>query len=66
MTKPLTVECPGCKTRVIWSTDNPNRPFCSERCKNHDFIAWADEQHSIPGSTDYEDSLSDLLRELHD
>jgi endogenous inhibitor of DNA gyrase (YacG/DUF329 family) len=27
----------------LYDLSNPYRPFCSERCKNMDFGAWADE-----------------------
>jgi endogenous inhibitor of DNA gyrase (YacG/DUF329 family) len=37
---------------VKWTQSNPDRPFCSERCKLIDLGAWADEQHSIPGDVD--------------
>jgi endogenous inhibitor of DNA gyrase (YacG/DUF329 family) len=42
------IHCPSCKAEIIWSTDNPWRPFCSESCKNKDFIGWAKEEHRIP------------------
>ena len=59
MTK--TVCCPNCQTPVIWSPENPWRPFCSERCKLIDLGAWADGSHaipdylSIPDENDFED-----------
>ncbi|MDM7858773.1 DNA gyrase inhibitor YacG [Thiopseudomonas acetoxidans] len=59
MTKPLSVACPKCEKQVVWSTDNPHRPFCSERCKLIDFGAWANEEHSIPGEPDLNDLSSD-------
>ncbi len=63
MNEPLQVKCPGCGTKVLWRRDNPNRPFCSERCKASDFVAWANEEQVIAGSPDYDDVLSDdLLR----
>ena len=37
------VVCPGCKGDSLYDLSNPYRPFCSERCKNMDFGAWADE-----------------------
>jgi len=42
------VRCPTCKKEVSWS-DNPHRPFCSERCKTVDLGAWASEKYRIPG-----------------
>ena len=43
------VKCPTCGRPVVWSRDNPWRPFCSERCRLIDLGAWADERHRIPG-----------------
>lgn len=43
------VNCPTCATPVEWTTDNPFRPFCSNRCKQIDLGAWATEQYVIPG-----------------
>jgi len=40
--------CPNCKKKLKWSTDNPFRPFCSERCKLIDLGAWADGSYAIP------------------
>jgi len=42
--------CPRCGTRREW-TDNPWRPFCSERCKLIDLGGWLTEKNSIPGDT---------------
>ncbi|MEX1668440.1 DNA gyrase inhibitor YacG [Zhongshania guokunii] len=54
----LTVPCPQCKTELVWDTSNIFRPFCSESCKNHDLIAWANEEHNIPGDSLHDDVLS--------
>ncbi|SER17873.1 Endogenous inhibitor of DNA gyrase, YacG/DUF329 family [Amphritea atlantica] len=71
--KPL-VACPTCSKAQEWSTANPFRPFCSERCKLIDLGAWADEAYQIPAepsvddySSSFEDSESaDYLdRPLH-
>ncbi|MFO1391030.1 MAG: DNA gyrase inhibitor YacG [Agitococcus sp.] len=43
----LTIECPRCHTLCTWH-NNPNRPFCSERCKLIDLGAWASEEYKIP------------------
>jgi uncharacterized protein len=42
------VNCPQCKQSVVYSTSNPYRPFCSERCKQLDFGAWANESFRVP------------------
>ena len=31
--KEKLVRCPNCGKEIVYSTDNPFRPFCSERCK---------------------------------
>ena len=38
--------CPRCKKPVQW-TNNPFRPFCSERCKMIDLGAWANEDYRV-------------------
>lgn len=61
----MDYECPNCKDKLQWDSNNPYRPFCSEQCKNKDFIAWANEKVSIPGSPDYDDLLSGELDESY-
>lgn len=58
---PPLVKCPTCHAEVVWSEENPHRPFCSERCRNKDFVDWANEEHRIGGNNDYDDLLSDDL-----
>lgn len=41
------VRCPACGGRSVYAASNPYRPFCSARCKNHDFGAWAAEGYRI-------------------
>ena len=41
------VPCPGCGTPTPYSTGNPWRPFCSERCKNGDLGAWSSESYRV-------------------
>ena len=43
----LIVSCPHCKEEFRYYSCE-TRPFCSLRCKNHDLISWAQEQHRIP------------------
>lgn len=57
-TTPRIVTCPTCQKRVKWTSSNPDRPFCSERCKLIDLGAWADEQHTIAGNPQEDDILS--------
>lgn len=42
------VPCPTCGKKVEWSATNRYRPFCSERCKQIDLGAWAEEKYAIP------------------
>ena len=42
------VHCPQCNAAMRWSTDNPYRPFCSERCKLIDLGQWATGAYRIP------------------
>jgi uncharacterized protein len=41
------VRCPQCGGPSLYAPENRWRPFCSERCKNHDFGAWATERYRI-------------------
>jgi len=43
-----TVRCPQCGRQTPY-TDNPDRPFCSERCRLLDLGQWADEGYRIAG-----------------
>lgn len=43
---PATVRCPICKKEVAF--DDPNMPFCSERCRLIDLGNWASEKYVIP------------------
>jgi endogenous inhibitor of DNA gyrase (YacG/DUF329 family) len=47
-----TVNCPTCSRKVEWSEASPFRPFCSDRCKQIDLGAWANEQYAIPAVPD--------------
>ena len=44
------VRCPTCGGDSVYAADNPFRPFCSERCKNVDFGAWATESYRLEAS----------------
>jgi len=41
------VTCPTCGGDSVYAPENPFRPFCSERCKNVDFGAWASESYRL-------------------
>lgn len=44
------VDCPTCSQKVEWTASSKYRPFCSERCKQIDLGAWAEEKYVIPGA----------------
>lgn len=44
------VKCPRCGRRAGWS-ENPHRPFCSEKCRLVDLGCWADEEYRVPGES---------------
>ena len=50
-----TVKCPICRKESAWQ-GNPDRPFCSERCRMIDLGAWVSEEYAVAGET-----LSDPL-----
>jgi uncharacterized protein len=45
------VNCPNCAAPVDWIAANRFRPFCSERCKQMDLGAWANDEYRIPSQT---------------
>ncbi len=51
------VSCPGCKGDSLYDTSNLFRPFCSERCKNNDFGAWADEGFRVAADPEPDEPL---------
>ena len=53
-----SVNCPRCSVPVIWGTESPFRPFCSERCKMIDLGAWADEQYRVAAKESDQDPES--------
>ena len=46
----VVVDCPRCGKKVEWVAANAFRPFCSERCKQADLGAWAEEKYTIEAS----------------
>jgi endogenous inhibitor of DNA gyrase (YacG/DUF329 family) len=51
----MKVKCPTCKKWTEWQ-NNPDRPFCSERCKLIDLGAWASDEYRIEGEEVSEES----------
>jgi len=49
------VDCPTCGKKVEWTEQSKFRPFCSDRCKQIDLGAWAEEKYSIPATPSPED-----------
>lgn len=45
-----TVKCPNCGKPVQWRPESRFRPFCSARCRQIDFGAWASESYRVPTS----------------
>ena len=39
--------CPRCKKPVDWQLAQPEKPFCSKRCKLIDLGEWASESYTI-------------------
>ncbi len=53
------VDCPTCGKKVEWTEANKYRPFCSERCKQIDLGAWAEEKYKIAGKPPDEEADPD-------
>jgi endogenous inhibitor of DNA gyrase (YacG/DUF329 family) len=51
------MKCPICKRPV--NADDPQAPFCSERCKLIDLGNWASEKYVIPTPIKQEDPESE-------
>ena len=51
--------CPRCEKITDLSSNNKNRPFCSEKCKLIDFGSWANEDNSISMPIQSEDFYED-------
>ncbi|HEU4458371.1 MAG TPA: DNA gyrase inhibitor YacG [Methylibium sp.] len=49
------VRCPGCSKPCDYAATNPNRPFCSTRCKLGDLGAWAEERYRVEAAPPRED-----------
>jgi uncharacterized protein len=47
-------KCPGCNAVTHIGGSNHLAPFCSKRCQDLDFGAWANEKYKLP-----EQKLSD-------
>lgn len=52
------IRCPGCGGPSVYASSNEYRPFCSARCKNIDFGAWASERYAVDADTTPKDPIS--------
>lgn len=57
-----TVTCPACGGPSLYSPANAYRPFCGERCKNHDLGAWANEDFRLPTTARENDDADEVLQ----
>jgi uncharacterized protein len=64
--KPKRVSCPNCKALSEYSTSNPYRPFCSERCKLIDLGDWANENYKIPVTPKIDEFALDEVDEFNE
>jgi endogenous inhibitor of DNA gyrase (YacG/DUF329 family) len=60
MTMQFEVSCPRCKSKTVYSEQNPFRPFCSERCRLIDFGSWANGSYAIADLSTVVDEKSTL------
>lgn len=59
------VPCPRCKTLCIFDkSQNPFRPFCSERCQLIDLGNWASEDYRVPVAPQTPEELEQLLEKM--
>jgi endogenous inhibitor of DNA gyrase (YacG/DUF329 family) len=58
------IRCPGCGGPSVYSPENASRPFCSPRCKNNDFGAWASEGYAVAADPDPDAPDADEERPL--
>jgi uncharacterized protein len=62
---PRIYKCPTCSRSTVYDVKNPDRPFCSSRCKNNDIISWAEQGYRIPGKPPQnEDEFMELQEEI--
>lgn len=60
------VPCPCCGGDSVYSETNPYRPFCSQRCRQMDLGAWANEEFRMPTELPPEDAEFGDPRKLND
>jgi endogenous inhibitor of DNA gyrase (YacG/DUF329 family) len=62
----MDLPCPICHKSTEW-TDNPFRPFCSNRCRLTDLGNWAAEKYRIKAEqkTEQQESQNPTDAEIH-
>ena len=65
MSDTRVIRCPGCGGPSLYAAENPSRPFCSARCKNNDFGAWASEGYAVPATTEPDEGDDDRSAPPH-
>ena len=58
-TTPRVIRCPGCGGPSVYASTNDFRPFCSARCKNNDFGAWASGAYAVDADSTPKDPSDD-------
>lgn len=48
------VPCPTCRRPALYSPANPYRPFCTQRCRDADLGAWANESFRLAADPESE------------
>ncbi len=52
------IKCPICKKTVLYSVQNPHRPFCSEKCRLIDLGQWFEGDYCIPDDAQADDDYN--------
>jgi endogenous inhibitor of DNA gyrase (YacG/DUF329 family) len=55
------IDCPQCGKPTPYSSANPDRPFCSKRCRMIDLGEWASEGYQIPAEPQPDEFSSQML-----
>lgn len=54
----MQIVCPTCRKLTTWE-ENPDRPFCSKRCRMLDLGSWASEEYRIEGKKEENEDEED-------
>ena len=55
------IDCPQCGNATPYSSANPDRPFCSKRCRMIDLGEWASEGYQIAAEPELDEFSSAML-----